>query len=59
MIYRFGLFELDTAAAELLRDGRRVPLQEQPLAVLLALLETPGQVVEREELRRRLWPLMK
>ncbi len=56
MIYRFGLFELDTAAAELLRDGRRVPLQEQPLAVLLALVENPGRVVERDELRRRLWP---
>lgn len=57
LIFRFGLFELDPSAAELSREGRRIPLQEQPLTVLGALLENPGRVVEREELRQRLWPI--
>ena len=56
LIYRFGLFELDAKASELRRQGRVVPLQEQPLLVLEALLERPGEVVEREILRARLWP---
>ena len=52
---RFGQFELNQVAGELYRDGRRVPLQEQPRQVLVALLERPGEVVTREELRERLW----
>ncbi len=56
LIYRFGLFELDAKASEFRRQGRVVPLQEQPLLVLEALLERPGEVVEREILRARLWP---
>jgi DNA-binding winged helix-turn-helix (wHTH) protein/TolB-like protein len=51
----FGLFELDVAAGELHRDGVRVRLQEQPRQVLAALLERPGEVVTRDELRERLW----
>jgi TolB-like protein/DNA-binding winged helix-turn-helix (wHTH) protein/Tfp pilus assembly protein PilF len=55
--YRFGLFELDCRSGELLRDGRLVRrLQDQPLKVLLALLERSGEVVTREELRSRVWP---
>jgi len=52
---RFGQFELDLAAGELYRDGRRVRLQEQPRQVLIALVGRPGDVVTREELRERLW----
>src|SRR5215472_15163628 len=52
---RFGVFELDERAGELRRSGRRVALQPQPLEILRALLERPGEVVTREELRGRLW----
>src|SRR2546426_10853413 len=37
-------------------DGLRVGLQEQPLQILSVLLERPGELVTREELRQRLWP---
>ena len=56
IVYRFGVFEADVRAGELRKAGRRVRLQEQPLQVLLALLERAGEVVTREELRQRLWP---
>lgn len=52
----FGVFELDLKAGELRRQGRKVKLQEQPFQVLSQLLERPGEVVTREELRNRLWP---
>jgi TolB-like protein/DNA-binding winged helix-turn-helix (wHTH) protein/Tfp pilus assembly protein PilF len=52
---RFGVFELDERAGELRRGGRRVALQPQPLEILRALLERPGEVVTREQLRSRLW----
>src|ERR1700686_2515726 len=53
---RFGVFELDLRAGELRRNGSKVKLQEQPFQVLAQLLETPGEVVTREDLRHRLWP---
>ena len=53
---RFSDFELDVRAFELRRDGTRVRLQEQPLRILTALLEHPGEVVTRDEIRKRLWP---
>jgi Tol biopolymer transport system component/DNA-binding winged helix-turn-helix (wHTH) protein len=53
---RFGLFDLDLHAGELRRKGVRVKLQEQPFQILAHLLEKPGDVVTREELRQRLWP---
>ena len=53
---QFGVFEVDLQAGELRRNGSRVKLQEQPLQILTLLLERPGQVVSREELRTRLWP---
>ena len=53
---RFGVFELDLRAGELRRQGHKVKLQEQPFRVLTQLLEKPGEVVTREELRNRLWP---
>jgi TolB-like protein/DNA-binding winged helix-turn-helix (wHTH) protein len=54
--FRFGVFDVDVRAAELRRGGEKVNLQEQPFQVLLLLLEHPGAVVTREELRQRLWP---
>src|SRR5579863_2395612 len=53
---RFNDFEMDVRAFELRREGSRVRLQEQPLRILTALLERPGEVVTRDEIRRRLWP---
>ena len=53
---RFGEFELDVRAGELRKGGFRIRLQEQPLQILLMLLERPGEVVTREEVRKRLWP---
>jgi cholera toxin transcriptional activator len=54
--YRFGLYEADPRTGELLRDGAKIKLQEQPFQVLLALLERSNEIVTREELRLRLWP---
>ncbi len=53
---RFGPFEIDTSSRTIRRSGVRIRLQEQPFEVLLALLETPGEIVTREQLRQRLWP---
>src|SRR5258705_3408892 len=53
---RFGVFELDLRAGELRRNGIKIRLQEQPFQVLTMLLERPGEIVTREELRSRLWP---
>jgi DNA-binding winged helix-turn-helix (wHTH) protein/Tol biopolymer transport system component len=55
-VARFGVFEVDLQAGELRKSGLRIRLQEQPFQILALLLERPGQVVSREELRRRLWP---
>jgi len=52
---RFGPFQLDLHAAELSHNGSRTKLPEQPFQVLVALLEHPGDVVSRDELRQRLW----
>ena len=53
---RFGVFEIDPSARELRKHGVRIKLQDQPFAVLLILLEKPGQLVTKEELQQRLWP---
>lgn len=53
---RFGPFELDVRSGELQHNGRKMLLNEQPLQVLLALLERPGELVSRERLVQRLWP---
>ena len=53
---RFGVFELDPHTGVLRKYGVRIKLQDQPFAVLLMLLEKPGQLVTREELQQRLWP---
>ena len=56
MRIRFGVFEVDTRSGELLRQGSKVKLQDQPFRALALLLELPGEVVTREEFRKRLWP---
>ena len=53
--FRFGAFELDTAAYELRRKGRRIRLARQPMDLLLLLLERPRALVLRDEIRKRLW----
>src|SRR5918996_2151792 len=52
----FGSFELDIRLRELRTGSTRVRLQEQPFAILRLMLERPGDLVTREELRQRLWP---
>jgi len=56
IVYQFGPFEVNAASCELLKNGRRIKLQEQPYRLLVALLENSGEVISREELRKRLWP---
>jgi TolB-like protein/Tfp pilus assembly protein PilF len=53
---RFGSFELDVRSRELRSESGTVRLQEQPFEILRMMLERPGAVVTRDELRRRLWP---
>jgi DNA-binding winged helix-turn-helix (wHTH) protein len=55
-LLRFGVFEVDLAAAELRKNGARLRLQGQPFQVLAALLQNAGQVVTRETLRATIWP---
>ena len=53
---RFGPFKLDPRTGELHGNGVHVVLSEQPLRLLLALLDRPGQLITRDELRQLLWP---
>ncbi|HEU4939892.1 MAG TPA: winged helix-turn-helix domain-containing protein [Vicinamibacterales bacterium] len=55
-LVRFDCYEVDVAAGQLRKHGRRVRLRDQPWQVLAMLLEHPGEVVAREDLQRRLWP---
>src|ERR1700719_5009417 len=52
---RFGVFEVDLRTGELTKRGLRIRLQEQPFQVLAMLLEKPGELVTREELREKIW----
>jgi DNA-binding winged helix-turn-helix (wHTH) protein len=54
--FQFGPFVVDAAAGELRKHGVRMKIQERPLRLLLALLDKPGELVSREELRQRIWP---
>jgi eukaryotic-like serine/threonine-protein kinase len=53
--YQFGPFEVNPASGELLKQGIRVRLQDQPFRLLVILLENAGHVVTREEIRNRIW----
>lgn len=55
-VMQFGVFEVDLQAGELRKSGLRIKLQDQPFQILILLLEHPGEVVTREQLRQRLWP---
>src|SRR3979409_572349 len=52
----FGPFRIDQQRQEVSRNGSRLKLQGKVYQVLMALLEKPGEVVTREQLRQRLWP---
>src|SRR5438132_1468269 len=54
-VLRFGTFEVDLRAGELRKQGVRIKLQEQTFHVLTLLLQRPGEVITREELRSELW----
>ncbi len=54
-VVRFGQFELDLRTRQLAKNGAKIRLSQQPVQVLALLLEAPGEVVTREEFRRRLW----
>src|ERR1700722_19387581 len=55
-LIRFGTYEISLQSGELRKGGVRIRVQQQPLKVLEILLERPGQVVSREDLRNRVWP---
>jgi DNA-binding winged helix-turn-helix (wHTH) protein len=55
-VARFAVFEVNLRTGELRKHGNRMRLQEQPFQVLALLLERPGELVTREELRQKLWP---
>src|SRR5246127_1183983 len=56
-LVHFAGFELDPQAGELRKeDGVRIRLQEQPLQILRILLEQPGKIITRDELRQKIWP---
>jgi Tol biopolymer transport system component/DNA-binding winged helix-turn-helix (wHTH) protein len=54
-IYRFGAFELASGTGELRKNGLRLKLQDQPLRILILLVENAGEVVTREQIQKRLW----
>jgi len=54
-VFRFGSFEADLQGGQLTKSGIRIKLQDQPFQILELLLERPGQVVSREEIRQKLW----
>jgi Tol biopolymer transport system component/DNA-binding winged helix-turn-helix (wHTH) protein len=55
-VFRFGDFDFSVRSGELRKNGKVLRLQYQPLRVLVVLLEYPGQVVTRDEIRERAWP---
>src|SRR5215813_4676570 len=55
-VLRFGTYEFDPHAGELRKAGIRIKVQQQPLKLLEILLEHPGEIVTRDELRTRVWP---
>jgi DNA-binding winged helix-turn-helix (wHTH) protein/tetratricopeptide (TPR) repeat protein len=54
--YRFGPFELDLGEGALSRNGTRLKPQDLPYRLLVMLVERPGEIISREEVRQRLWP---
>ena len=54
--YEFGVFTAEVTAGELRKNGVRFKVQERPFQLLVCLLERPGEIISRDELRQRLWP---
>jgi len=54
--FRFGPFELDTHTREIYKHGLKLKLQGHPIAILVMLLERPGELITREEIQQKLWP---
>ncbi|HEY2361625.1 MAG TPA: tetratricopeptide repeat protein [Candidatus Angelobacter sp.] len=54
--YEFGVFTVEVTGGELRKHGVRLKLQERPFQLLVCLLERPGEIISRDELRQRLWP---
>lgn len=57
MMLRFGAYTVDGRAREIFKKGKKLEVQPQPLQVLVSLLENAGEVVTREELRQKIWPV--
>ena len=55
-VLRFGVFEANIAARELRKHGVQVRLSGQPFQILSMLVERPGEVITRDEMRQKLWP---
>ena len=55
-VVQFGVFEVDLRSGELRKAGTRVKLHDQPFQILVMLLDRPGDLVTREEIRHKLWP---
>src|ERR1700674_3317715 len=55
-VVRFGTYEVSLRSGEVRKAGLRIRVQQQPMKLLEILLERPGEVVTREELRSRVWP---
>jgi DNA-binding winged helix-turn-helix (wHTH) protein len=55
-VRRFGAYEFDLRTGELRKQGMRIRLEGQPIAILTLLLDRPGELVTREELQKKLWP---
>ena len=55
-VVRFGTYQVSLQSGELRKAGLRIRVQQQPMKLLEVLLEHPGKVVTREELRGRVWP---
>jgi len=55
-VVRFGAYEVDLRAGELLKQGAKIKLQEQPFQILQMLLQHPGEVVTRDGLQKKIWP---
>ena len=53
--FRFGVYQVDLNSGELFRNGIKVKIQDQPFKILSMLLEHPGEVVHRDEIRKRIW----
>ncbi|MGI9102106.1 MAG: winged helix-turn-helix domain-containing protein [Terriglobales bacterium] len=55
-VIRFGAYEVNATTGELRKHGARIRLQDQPFAILMMLLERPGELVTREQIQQKLWP---